>query len=208
MPNQKYPSALFWIDIETTQLPPSNDQNNYDDVHILEIGVIVTDYDLKPYFGYQGIVQLDDAMKASLKNNPEVFKMHLDNGLLKESKESTDTLRIIESEIIGMLKSKTTQEKGEFMIAGSGVATFDLQVLKAKMPELASWLVYYPFDIGVNRRVAKILSGGRDLVSPIKESFDGAVKKHRALDDIKAHLKEALEWQKFYKWALDKQTEA
>lgn len=205
MPRKPYPSALFFVDVETTGLPVGNDWSN---VSILEVGVIVTDFDLKPYFGYQGVVQMDDAIRTQLKANPEVFKMHLDNGLLKDSKESTDTLQTIESEIVGMLKSKTTQDKGEFMIAGSGVATFDLQLIKDKMPELASWLAYFPFDIGVQRRTAKILSGGRDLVQPIKESFAGDVKKHRALDDIKAHLKEAIEWQKFYHWALDEQTKA
>lgn len=201
MTNSKYPSALCWVDMETTALPVGNDWSG---VEVLEIGVIVTDFDLKPYFGYQGVVAMNDAIKASLKKNPVVVEMHLKNGLLKASKESTDTLRVIESEIVGMLKSKTTQDKGEFMIAGSGVAAFDHPLIKEKMPELASWFAYYPFDIGVQRRVGRILAGNRELVQPIKESFSD--KTHRALDDVKGHLKEAKEWQKFYQWAIAEQT--
>jgi oligoribonuclease (3'-5' exoribonuclease) len=201
MTNRKYPSALFWIDIETTSLPEGNDWSG---VEILEVGVIVTDFDLKPYFGYKGVIGMTDAIKAALAKNPEVVQMHLKNGLLRESKESTDTLRMVESEIIGMLKSKTTQDKGEFMIAGSGVATFDFQLLKAKMPELASWLAYFPFDVGVLRRSANILSGGRDVVKKVEASFSN--KSHRAIDDVKAHLQEAMEFQKLFHWIIEEQT--
>lgn len=200
----KYPSALVWIDAETTGLPEGND---YSGVEILEIALIVTDFDLKPHFAYHGIVQMNDDIKTALRNpkNEWALRTHHENGLLKESKESEDTLAIIESEIIGLFKNKTTQDKGEFMIAGSGVAAYDQVLLKDKMPELASWFAYYPLDIGINRRTARILSGGKDLVSPVRESFQEGAKAHRALADVKAHFKEAIEWQKFYHWAAEQQ---
>lgn len=200
--SRKYPSALAWIDLETTGLPVGND---YSGVEILEIGLIVTDFDLKPYFGYQGIVKMDDDIKRALAANPEVIQMHLANGLLKESKESKDTLREIESEIIGMFKTRTTQEKGEFMLAGSGVTAYDFNVLKEKMPELASYFSYFSLDIGIVRRAFNVLSGGADLVPTISESFVEGNKKHRALEDIKAHLKEANEYKKFLRAIADEQ---
>lgn len=200
--SRKYPSALAWIDLETTGLPVGND---YSGVEILEIGLIVTDFDLKPYFGYQGIVKMDDDIKRALAANPEVVQMHLANGLLKESKESKDTLREIESEIIGMFKTRTTQEKGEFMLAGSGVTAYDFNVLKEKMPELASYFSYFSLDIGIVRRAFNVLSGGADLVPTISESFVEGNKKHRALEDIKAHLKEANEYKKFLRAIADEQ---
>lgn len=188
-----FPSALVWLDLETTALADGND---YSGVEILEVAVIVTDFDLKPFFGYQGVVRMNDKIKASLKNNPYVVKMHLENGLLKASKESTDTLAEIESEIVGMLKSKTTQEKGEFMLAGSGVAAYDFNLIKERMPELASWLVYYSLDIGVVRRASRILSGGAEIVGQVPTSGDEAA--HRALDDVKYYIKEARLYQKLF----------
>lgn len=203
---RKYPSALLWVDIETTGLPTAND---FSKVEILEIAVIVTDFDLKPYFGYQGVVGINDDIKEALRAADDaVIQMHLENGLLKDSKDSTDTLRSIESEIVGMLKNKTTQDKGEFMIAGSGVAAFDFPLIKEKLPELASWLTYAPFDIGVQRRVAYYLSGRRDVVVAPRESFDAGKKTHRALDDVKAHIKEAAVWRDFYLKVVEDQTGA
>jgi oligoribonuclease (3'-5' exoribonuclease) len=202
--NGPYPSVLLWLDFETTALPPEG-TNDYSDVHILEVAVIATDFDLKPYFGYHGVVQMNDEMKASLGRNPAVVEMHLKNGLLKESKESTDSLRMIESEIVGMLQNKTTQNKREFIIAGSGVAAFDHPLIKEKMPELASWLTYYPADIGVVRRMSKMLSGGKDVVTPVEESFADGVKAHRSLPDVKADIKLAGLFKDLFHWVLDEQ---
>lgn len=202
MTNRTYPSALFWVDLETTGLDAQNDP-------ILEIGVIVTDFDLVPHFGYKGIVKLSDEHKTRLRlpQNEIPLRMHAENGLIKEAKESEDTLQVIESEIIGMLKNKTTQGKGEFMVAGSGIARFDMDVLKYQMPELFSWFAYFPFDVGVLRRSSRILAGNRDVVPPIRESFQEGQKAHRAYEDVKAHLAEGQEYRKFFRWAIDKQTE-
>ena len=123
------------------------------------------------------------------------------------SKESSDTLREIEAEIIGMFKSRTTQEKGEFMIAGSGVAAYDFPLIKEKMPELASYFSYFSLDVGMVRRAFNIFSGGADLVPIISESFVEGNKKHRALEDIKAHLKEANQYRKFLRNLADQQKE-
>lgn len=199
----KYPSALFWMDAETTSLPVGND---FSKVHILEFAFIVTDFDLKPYFGYESQLGITPEAKTALGENPVVLQMHLDSGLLKACKESTDTIESVEQDIINMLKTKSTQEKGEYMIAGSGVAAFDLQLIKDKMPELASWFAYFPFDIGVVRRAGRVLSHNRDLIPPQTASF-GKDKAHRALADTKAHLEEAKQWQTFFNWAADKQEE-
>jgi oligoribonuclease (3'-5' exoribonuclease) len=207
MAPKKYPSVLLWVDIETTGI---TDTGDYDPIEILEIAVVATDFDLVPYFGYEGIVQMNDAIKAQLgrPENKAALDMHLESGLLKASKESTDTLQIIESEIVGMLTSKTTQERGEVSLAGSGVTAFDHPLIKKKLPKLNEWLTYYSFDIGSVRRAARILSGGRDVVSPTRESFQEGVKAHRALADVKAHIKEANEFKKLFRWIVEEQTKA
>jgi hypothetical protein len=58
----------------------------------------------------------------------------------------------------------------------------------------------------VVRRAAKILSGGRDVVTPTEESFKEGVKVHRALSDTKAHIKEAQQFQKLFHWVIEEQT--
>lgn len=197
MGNKPYPSALAWVDIESTGLPEGND---FSKVEILEIAVIVTDYDLKPHFGYVGVVGRNEDIDNALRSaDPVVIEMHKTSGLLKDVRDGSDTLVQHEAEICGMFKTKTTQNKGEFVLAGSGVSHFDFPLIKAKMPEFASWLTYYCLDIGNTRRSAYILSGGRDVIPPVRESFQEGVKKHRALDDIKAHLKEAEAFREFYR---------
>ena len=90
-----------------------------------------------------------------------------------------------------MMQEKTSFEKGEFLLAGSGNAAFDRPVLNQWMPELVSWLAYYPFDIGVDRRVTKILAGQDVINIPSASAGFGDAKVHRAWNDVQAHIEEA-----------------
>lgn len=175
----KFPQALAFLDLETDGLPVHND---YSMVNVLEIAVIVTDFDLQPMAGMSTVIKLTKEAVARLKANEFVLNMHKANGLIKESAASTVTLAEAEAEVIAVFKEATTFDKGEFMIAGSGVASFDFPLIKQQMPELASWFAYYPFDMGIQRRVTKILAG-RDVVNPSNPTTgDGAA--HRALNDV------------------------
>lgn len=190
----KYHQCLLWVDIETTSLPVGN---NFDDVHILEFACILTGFDLKPVSGYREIIKPTKSAIEVLRVNPEVLQMHKANNLLEELKTASATVTEVEQEVIKILKEKTTFEKGEFMLAGSGVAGFDHPLIKEKMPELASWLTYYTMDIGVYRRTTSIFGGRHDFWNPVQSSYQSGVKNHRAYDDLKAHLEEAsriFEW--------------
>lgn len=191
---QRFAQALAWVDIETTGLfqDPSTKNLAMDPSadEILEVAVIVTDFDLQPQTGYQSVVKLDRHGLERLRANPEVAQMHAANGLIKECRAAdAPSLAQVDDELDAMLRETTTFEKGEFMIAGSGVAQFDQPLIRARLPKFASWLVYYPFDIGVYRRVTKILAG-RDLVNRTPLSY-GDAKLHRAYSDVEAHLEEA-----------------
>lgn len=191
---QKFPAALLWFDAETTNLPVANVETlsmDFSDVHILEVGVILTDFDLNVLGAYTEVVKMTPEAANSIRANEYVRKMHTVNGLLKASVEAPaeHTLANIEDEIIKLIRDVTTFEPGEFIIAGSGVAAFDLPLIQVRMPKLAKYLVYYPFDIGVERRVSKILAR-RDIINPVRASFQDGVKVHRAMDDVKAHLEE------------------
>lgn len=185
----KYAQCLLWVDLETTQLP--GPKNDYSNVHVLEVAFLLTDMDLEPYEGYHEAIKMTKGAADSLRANEFTKNMHTKNGLIKDSLASTTTIEDAEQEVIQMLKDKTTFDKGEFMLAGSGNAAFDRPVLNQWMPELVSWLAYYPFDIGVDRRVTNILAKGDVINVPAASAGFGEAKLHRAWDDVLAHLEEA-----------------
>lgn len=182
----KYAQQLAWIDVETDGLPEGDD---FSTVNVLEFAMIVTDFDLEPQTGYTEVVKLTKAGADRIRANDVVKDMHMTSGLIKDSAAGTFTLAEVEEQAIETLKTKTSFEKGQFMIAGSGVAAFDFPLIKQKMPELAKWFAYYPFDIGIFRRVSKIMAG-RDIINPNTASY-GESKAHRALADVQAHMEEA-----------------
>lgn len=199
----KSAQALGWIDIETTGLPNEGDGIiDYRVVHVLEVALIVTDLALNKLVGYSGFVRIakDGPEIEAIKKNDFVRDMHMKNGLIKDclqSEEAVPSLEVLERDLVGTLESSSF-DKGEFLIAGSGIGHFDHPLVKAKMPEFASWFQYAPFDIGVERRVSTILNGNRPTVNPLPQSSRDGVKTHRALDDVEAHLKEAGRHQEFY----------
>lgn len=193
-----YPKRLLWIDLETTGLPNGND---FSDVHLLEIAVIVTDLSLSPLVGYTEVLALTDGAVAALRSNDYVRNMHMQSGLMADcvsvtkSKEPGHSLVEVQDEIFKILAETKTQEK-DFMIAGSGVGTYDFPWLKHWMPKVAEQCAYFPFDIGVLRRTSSILAEG-PVVNPTLGSF-GDSKVHRAMQDIEAHMQEAKAFKEYF----------
>lgn len=193
MTKKTYPQALLWLDFETDALPKGNDFSN---VNILEVGAVVTDFDLTRFKGYHDCVKLTAAHAVNLKESEEILEMHKESGLIADMATSELTVADLEQELIKLLK-ECTFDKKEYILAGSGVATFDLPLIQAKMPELASWLQYYVMDIGVLRRTAFYLSNRRQFVSETRQSYQNGFKTHRAFDDVMAHINEA---EKYKDW--------
>lgn len=193
--SRKVPSALVWVDIETPCLPKGND---FSGVPVMEIAGVITDFDLMKFNGYHDTAKLTSEHATALKATPEVLQMHKDSGLILDCSKSDKTLRDLEEGMIELLNANSF-EKGEYILAGSGVASFDFPLIKEKMPELASWFTYYTIDIGILRRAMYYASHGRTLVKPVKESFKEGYKKHRALDDVLAHIAEAGQYWDFFR---------
>jgi oligoribonuclease (3'-5' exoribonuclease) len=193
-----YPQALFWIDVEAPGLPVKND---YSKIPPMEVGVIITDFDLQPIGGYEEVIKLNATHVAALRDpaNVGAVEMHKKNGLIKASRDAPaeHTVEFVEAELIKLIKETTTFNKGEFMIAGSGVAAYDHPLLKEHMPELASYFAYYPFDIGIERRTSKILAG-KAVVNYSPKSY-GEEKLHRAMADVQAHLDEASQYREWFR---------
>ena len=197
--SEKVPTAshLVWLDLEATDLPTEHDECwDFSGVHILEVGVIVTDKGLNIHQvgGYSEAVKMTPAAAAALRANDFVRKMHQENGLIKDCLASTKTLADIDDDLDAML-AEVGIPKGMFAMAGSGIAMYDLPAVKAKMPKLTSWLAYYPYDTGIFRRLVESMAG-KYVTNPQNASY-GEAKLHRAFADAEAHLREA---QSFRDW--------
>ena len=190
---RKSVQALLWVDLETDGLPEGS---SYENVNVLEGAFLITDLNLDPLAGLHEPLKLTPNSVANLKKNDYVREMHMKNGLLKDASKSSVTLEELEEQVIQMIKDDTTFVEGEFGIAGSGVAAFDHPLIKEKMPKLARYLAYYPYDIGIMRRMTKLFAG-KPIVNPVLASY-GDEKTHRAWDDVNAHLEEAREYQRVF----------
>lgn len=179
----KYPDRILWIDVETSGLDKDLDE-------ILEIGAVLTDPKLEELASYEAALTLTPQAVAQITKDKFIQNMHLDNGLLKACKNSTTTLRQAELALIDLLIANDCSPES-VMLAGSGVARFDFDMLQNNMPELASWLAYFVLDVGIIRRAAHMATGGRPIFPKIAESFQEGAKAHRALADVRAHLEEA-----------------
>ena len=193
----KYAQCLLWVDIETPVLP--GPKNDYSVTPPMEVAFLLTDFDLEPYEGYHEAIKLTRQMADILRGNEYTREMHRKNGLIQDCRDSTVTVEDAEREVIQMIRERTSFDKGEIMLAGSGVAAFDRPLINYWMPELASWLAYYPFDIGVDRRVAKILAGQDVINVPSASAGFGDAKVHRAWNDVQAHLEEAKRKRAWYR---------
>lgn len=195
----KSPHAIAWVDIETTGLFQDHlGRPDYTQDEILEVGMIVTDFDLDPIVGYHEVIGLTPKGANRIRADEYVRTMHKTSGLLKDAIGCEKTTQEVDFELDQILRANTAFEPGEFMLGGSGVGQFDFNVLRYHMPKFAKWFAYYPADIGVFRRLTKILSGGRQFVNDTAGSY-GESKTHRAYDDVKAHLDEAKKYQEWLK---------
>lgn len=202
MAESKVPIALLWVDLECDGLIPEFKDEILDlrPLNIMEIGIIITDFDLHPIVGYEEALQMTQAMADRLRADEFVRNMHRDSGLIKACMESTVTLRDAEDEILKIIQTETSCSPGEIQIAGSGVARYDQTILQAKMPRLSRYLHYAPYDVGVLRRTSKTMARG-DVVN-IPRSYKEGVKQHRAYGDIEAHLEEGERFQEFFQRAV------
>lgn len=202
MAESRVPIALLWCDLETDRLIPKMKDQILDlrPLNVLEVGFIITDFDLKPIVGYKEVVKMNPAIAQGLRDHPDVLEMHRASGLVQASIEAKMAIEDIEAEVVAMIKEQTAISPGELQIAGSGVARFDQTILEAKMPQVSNYLHYAPYDVGVLRRTSKTMARG-DVVN-IPRSYKEGAKQHRAYEDAEAHLEEGQRFQEFFQRAV------
>ena len=177
------PRGLFWVDLETTGLDLERDE-------ILEIAVVLTDFELTEIDRWESVITMTPNGAARIAADPYVMKMHADNGLYRESRDANVPLAVAEESLVQFLEHADFL-RGELIIAGSGVASFDRPLIRKHLPRVDEFLTYYPADIGVIRRLLPILSAGTLELPKVPASFMDGYKTHRAMDDVQAHILEA-----------------
>jgi oligoribonuclease len=192
-------TSIVWLDLETTGLHPSKDV-------ILEIGIIITDFQLNELTRGQWIVQQSDGTLSIM--NSMVRTMHTNNNLINEVKELGIPLEDIEQKIIKFLSPYIVKDT-KFIMGGNSIG-FDKNFIKYHLPSLAELFHYRIIDMSSISIVAehwcpikfdkvqKQIKGTKDL----KRSRDSnepkisgnleeskIIDEHRAIPDIEKCLK-------------------
>ncbi|WP_103061599.1 oligoribonuclease [Actinomyces qiguomingii] len=158
---------LVWIDCEMTGLNLQADA-------LIEVAVIVTDYELKPLG--KGIDVLIKPPAAALEQMGDyVREMHTGSGLLEELKDGL-TLQEAGRTVLDYVKS-LVPEAGTAQLAGNSVGT-DKAFLVRDMPELIDYLHYRIVDVSSLKELAKRWFPRTFFHAPEKRGG------HRALADI------------------------
>lgn len=160
---------LLWIDLETTGLDPLQDS-------ILEVAWCVADladpFPAGPY--HERTIHFDSAVTDFIRD------MHTKNGLLEECRWSTNTITIVERELLACVPAETDKEL-KTVVAGNSVH-FDLGFLRYHMPTLAKRLSHRCYDVSAVQLFARSLG--------MPKSEKGA-EPHRALEDVSASVLQA-----------------
>ena len=180
--------TLLWLDLETTGLDPFEDK-------ILEIGIILTDHELKWItqaswvVGYLHPDERDFIRKRADVNdphnpNPFVADMHTKNNLWHEVLGSLEDAKMVNKYIQNWLEENAprTYDMSDKILplhpAGSSVH-FDVEFLKFYMPEVVKYFHHRHYDVSSIKMYYETLEGTYD---------SGPEDKHRVLDDLRNDL--------------------
>jgi oligoribonuclease len=161
---------LVWIDLEMTGLNAATD-------HVLEIAAVVTGPDLVPLAEVECVIrQPDDVLE---RMSARVRRIHSENNLLDEVRESTTTLRQAERAVLEMVSRHCPP--GEGILSGNSVY-HDWRFLVRHMPRLEQHLHFRQIDIGT---ISVLVSAWYPHVE-----FPRPSTNHRAMSDIRASMEE------------------
>ncbi|GAA1990577.1 oligoribonuclease [Microbacterium pumilum] len=164
---------LVWIDCEMTGLDLDIDE-------LVEIAVVVTDFELRPVHpGFQVVIKPD---ASALDNMSEfVTKMHQTSGLLTEIPHGV-SVADAEFQALEYIQ-QFVPLRGKAPLAGNTIGT-DRMFLAKYMPRIDRWLHYRNVDVSSIKELSRRWYPRAYIHAPAK---DGG---HRALADILESIRE------------------
>jgi oligoribonuclease len=167
------PDLLVWIDCEMTGLDLSVDE-------LVEVAVVITDYDLKPVDpGFRIVIKADDAVLEQM--NEVVRTMHTTSGLLEEIPHGV-TLADAEYQVNEYIL-RFVPDAGTAPLAGNTIGT-DRAFLAKYMPRVDAHLHYRSVDVSSIKELARRWFPRIYFQAPAKAGG------HRALADILESIRE------------------
>jgi len=164
---------LVWIDCEMTGLDLEVDE-------LVEIAIVVTDFDLRPLDpGFQIVIKPDDTALANM--NEFVTQMHTASGLMAEIPHGVSVAEA-EFEALEYIQRFVPQQ-GKAPLAGNTIGT-DRMFLAKYMPRIDRWLHYRNVDVSSIKELSRRWYPRAYIHAPAK---DGG---HRALADIRESILE------------------
>lgn len=163
---------LVWIDCEMTGLDPAVDE-------LVEIAIVVTDFDLKVLDpGFQIVINPDPSALQNM--NEFVTNMHRSSGLLEEIPHGVS---LADAEFQALEYIQRFVPEGKAPLAGNTIGT-DRMFLAKYMPRIDRWLHYRNVDVSSVKELSRRWFPRAYFNAPSK---DGG---HRALADIRESIRE------------------
>ena len=168
---------LVWIDCEMTGLDLEVDE-------LVEIAVVITDYDLNPVDAGLSIVIKPDA--SALENMGEFVRaMHTESGLIEEIPNGVSVAEAEYEVLEYVLKHVPEEQKAP--LAGNSIGT-DRSFLAKYMPRLDAHLHYRNVDVSSIKELAKRWYPARVLQRPRQERRPPRPRRHPRVDPRTALL--------------------
>lgn len=162
---------FVWCDLEMTGLDPES-------CSIIEIGLIVTDAELRPLAEFQRAIWQPESVLGNMV--PFVKDMHTKNGLLERVRKSDVALRDAEKDAMSFVLSHC--HVGEGILAGNSIHT-DRAFIHRHMPGLDRSLHYRMIDVSSLKILIRAWY-------PRAQQRAKAEADHTVLSDIRASISE------------------
>lgn len=183
---------IVWIDCESTSLDATNEK-----CRLLELGIVVTTMNLEELGSWSSVVWHNPKDLHAADWTPEAARMHMQNGLVWELHSGqSNLLTEVERRSVAFLKAYAGSEDAhladghgngslhpEAPLWGGSSTWIDRTLVRRCLPEFYARIHYRTLDVSSFRTALEHWGG--------VEVERGTDRRHRALDDLQATLRDA-----------------